>query len=127
MLNSQMADIHANITQIQRGFNFFSITIELHQIDQITIKYIICILLFHVLSCSYTNCNTVNLILFRIIADHITSIPSTHQKQNLDEVSRLRFELESSIMSVEELQDAISIERQQCLSWMEKHNKVLTY
>ena len=90
-----------------------SIKIETHQ--------------FHVLLCSYTNCNTVNLILLRIIADHTTSVPSTPQKQNLDEVSRLRFELESSRMSVEELQDAISIERQQCLSWMEKHNKVLTY
>ena len=65
--------------------------------------------------------------MFRIIADHTTSVPSTPQKQYLDEVSRLRFELESSRMSVEELQDAISIERQQCLSWMEKHNKVLTY
>ena len=115
-----MADAHANITQIQRGFNFLSIKIETYQFDQVTIKY-------HVLLCSYTNCNTVNLILFRIIADHTTSVPSTPQKQNLDEVSRLRFELESSRMSVEELQDAISIERQQCLSWMEKHNKVLTY
>ena len=82
---------------------------------------------YRVLLCSYTNCNTVNLIFFLMIADHTTSVPSTPQKQNLDEVSRLRFELESSRMSVEELQDAISIERQQCLSWMEKHNKVLTY
>ena len=70
---------------------------------------------------------SLHLILFRIIADHATLIPSAPQKQNLDELSRLRFELESSRMSVEELQDAISIERQQCLSWMEKHNKVLTY
>ena len=119
-----MADIYANITQIQRGFNFLSIRIELHQFDQITIKYI---KRYHVLLCSYTKCNTVNLIFFLMIADHTTSAPSIPQKQNLDEVSRLRFELESSRMSVEELQDAISIERQQCLSWMEKHNKVLTY
>ena len=35
-----MADADANITQIQRGFNFLSIKIELHQFDQITIKYI---------------------------------------------------------------------------------------
>ena len=49
---------------------------------------------------------------------------STPHKNSLDEVSRLKYELQSTQLSVEELQDAISIERQQCLSWMEKHNKV---
>ena len=34
-----MADAHANIAQIQRAFNLLSIKIELHQFDQITIKY----------------------------------------------------------------------------------------
>ena len=52
---------------------------------------------------------------------------STPHKQSLDEVSRLKYELEGSRLSVEELQDAITIERQQCLSWMEKHNKVIIY
>ena len=56
---------------------------------------------------------------------HVTSL-SKH-KQNLDDISRLRYELQSSRLSVEELQDAITIERQQSLSWMEKHNKVIYY
>ena len=56
-----------------------------------------------------------------------TDSSATSQKQGLDEVSRIRYELESSRLSVEELQDAITIERQQCLSWMEKHNKVIYY
>ena len=52
---------------------------------------------------------------------------STPHKNSLDEVSRLKYELQSTRLSVEELQDAITVERQQCLSWMEKHNKVIKF
>ena len=52
------------------------------------------------------------------------TITTTPHKNSLDEVSRLKYELQSTRLSVEELQDAITVERQQCLSWMEKHNKV---
>ena len=62
---------------------------------------------------------------FIISAENVAATSSTPLKQSLDEVSRLRYELEGSRLSVEELQDAITIERQQCLSWMEKHNKVI--
>jgi hypothetical protein len=62
--------------------------------------------------------------IFKLSAENVATTP---HKQSLDEVSRLRYELEGSKLSVEELQDAITIERQQCLSWMEKHNKVIYY
>ena len=55
----------------------------------------------------------------------MTTTSSTPHKQSLDEVSRLKYELEGSRLSIEEFQDAITVERQQCLSWMEKHNKVI--
>ena len=64
---------------------------------------------------------------FIVSAENVATTSSTPLKQSLDEVSRLRYELEGSRLSVEELQDAITIERQQCLSWMEKHNKVIYY
>ena len=69
-----------------------------------------------------------NYLPYLTLTDCASTDESTQQnKQGLDEVARLRYELESSRLSVEELQDAITVERQQCLSWMEKHNKVKYY